>query len=119
MDALVNLQCGVKNRHIRAENGDMLLDSLGPGGIIQGNTLGENNAANITQGATASVLIFPMTVTHTLSSGALLMAILSRSQQKSPEMLRSVPSPTLIVLNKPLSINSLMVMVLFLLGFSI
>lgn len=33
----------------------------------------------------------------------------------SAEMLRSVSSPTLIVLNKPLSINSLMVMVLFLL----
>ena len=34
MDALVNLQCGVKNRHIRAENGDMLLD-----GLVDGMTL--------------------------------------------------------------------------------
>ena len=52
----MNLQCGVKNRHIRAENGDMLLDSLGPGGIIQGNTLGENNAANITQGGNSQCI---------------------------------------------------------------
>ena len=59
MDALVNLQCGVKNRHIRAENGDMLLDSLGPGSIIQRNTLGENNAANITQGSNSQCIDIP------------------------------------------------------------
>ena len=55
----MNLQCGVKNRHIRAENGDMLLDSLGSGGIIQGNTLGENNAANITQGGNSQCIDIP------------------------------------------------------------
>ena len=55
----MNLQCGVKNRHIRAENGDMLLDGLGRGGVIQRNSFGEDDAADIAQGGNGQCIDIP------------------------------------------------------------
>ena len=64
--------------------------------------------------ATANVLILPITVTQAQSDGALLIAILSKSQLKTVLIVRLVSDATFTVSNKLLLIKSLTVIGLFL-----
>ena len=79
----MDLQCDIEYRQVSGKYGDLFFFSFGERPFIQGDALGQYDAGDF------RVLRFPMTVTQTLPAGALLMAMLRRSQQKMVVISRS------------------------------